>query len=39
MRPLVAQKGVKGRDKVKMIKQYLAACESGKNDESSEEDE
>lgn len=40
LRPLVAQKGVKGRDKNKMIRQYLAACESGKNnDESSEEDE
>ena len=31
MRALVAEKGVKGRDKNKMIKQYLAACESGKN--------
>lgn len=39
MRPVVASRGVKGRDKVKMIKQYLAAVESGKNAESSEEDE
>jgi hypothetical protein len=40
MRPVVASRGVKGRDKTKMIKQYLAAVESGKNaDESSEEDE
>lgn len=40
MRPIVASRGVKGRDKNKMIKQYLAAVESGKNaDESSEEDE
>lgn len=39
MRPVVASRGVKGRDKVKMIKQYLAAVESGKNSESSEEDE
>ena len=36
MRSLVAEKGIKGRDKNKMIKQYLAACESGKNiDENS----
>lgn len=40
MRPIVASRGVKGRDKTKMIKQYLAAVESGKNaDESSGEDE
>lgn len=40
MRPIVASRGVKGRDKGKMIKQYLAAVESGKNvDESSGEDE
>lgn len=40
MRPIVASRGVKGRDKGKIIKQYLAAVESGKNaDESSEEDE
>jgi len=40
MRPIVASRGVKGRDKSKMVKQYLAAVESGKNaDESSEEDE
>lgn len=39
MRPLVAQKGVKGRAKDKMIKQYLAACESGKDVEPSEEGE
>lgn len=39
MRPIVASRGVKGRDKGKMIKQYLAAVESGKNAESSEEDE
>ena len=40
MRPIVASRGVKGRDKGKMIKQYLAAVGSGKNaDESSEEDE
>ena len=40
MRPIVGSRGVKGRDKVKMIKQYLAAVESGKNaDESSEENE
>lgn len=39
MRPIVGSRGVKGRDKVKMIKQYLAAVESGKNAESSEEDE
>lgn len=39
MRPIVASRGVKGRDKNKMIKQYLAAVESGKNAESSEEDE
>jgi hypothetical protein len=40
MRHLVAEKGVKGRDKTKMIKQYLAACESGKNvDEDSAEAE
>lgn len=38
MRPLVAQKGVKGRDKTKMIKQYLEACR-GIVSESSEEDE
>ena len=31
MRPVVASRGVKGRDKVKMIKQYLAAVESGKD--------
>lgn len=38
MRSLVAEKGIKGRDKNKMIKQYLAACESGKNiDENSTE--
>ena len=37
MRHLVAEKGIKGRDKNKMIKQYLAACESGKNDEDSAE--
>jgi len=40
MRPVVASRGVKGRDKLKMIKQYLAAVESGKDaDESSGEDE
>lgn len=39
MRPIVGSRNVKGRDKVKMIKQYLAAVESGKNAESSEEDE
>jgi len=40
MRHLVAEKGVKGRAKDKMIKQYLAACESGKNvDEDSAEAE
>ena len=40
MRPIVGSRNVKGRDKTKMIKQYLAAVESGKNaDESSEEDE
>jgi hypothetical protein len=40
MRIIVASRGVKGRDKSKMVKQYLAAVESGKNaDESSEEDE
>lgn len=38
MRPLVAQKGIKGRDKTKMIKQYLEACR-GIVSESSEEDE
>jgi len=38
MRPLVAQKGIKGRDKTKMIKQYLEACK-GIVSESSEEDE
>lgn len=38
MRHVVAKKGVKGRDKSKMIRQYLAACESGKNiDENSTE--
>ena len=31
MRHVVAKKGIKGRDKSKMIRQYLAACESGKN--------
>lgn len=39
MRPIVASRGVKGRAKDKMIKQYLAAVESGKMCESSEEDE
>lgn len=42
MRHLVAEQGVKGRDKVKMIKQYLAACESGKDvseDSAEAEDE
>lgn len=40
MRALVAEKGIKGRDKNKMIKQYLAACETGKNEDSAEaEDE
>lgn len=40
MRSLVAEKGIKGRDKNKMIKQYLAACETGKNEDSAEaEDE
>lgn len=39
MRPIVGSRGVKGRDKNKMVKQYLAAVESGKNAESSEEDE
>lgn len=40
MRPLVAEKGIKGRDKAKMIKQYLAACETSKNEDSAEaEDE
>lgn len=38
MRPVVASRGVKGRDKVKMIKQYLAAVESGKNAEDSDEE-
>ena len=38
MRPVVASRGVKGRDKVKMIKQYLAAVESGKNAEESDEE-
>lgn len=38
MRPIVASRGVKGRDKNKMIKQYLAAVESG-IDESSEGDD
>ena len=37
MRPIVASRGVKGRDKVKMIKQYLAAVESGKNADGDEE--
>jgi len=39
MRPIVGSRGVKGRAKDKMIKQYLAAVESGKMCESSEEDE
>lgn len=39
MRPIVASRGVKGRAKDKMIKQYLSAVESGKMCESSEEDE
>jgi len=40
MRPIVASRGVKGRDKNKMVKQYLAAVESGKDaDESSGEDD
>lgn len=40
MRPIVASRGVKGRDKNKMVKQYLAAVESGNNaDESSEGDD
>jgi hypothetical protein len=39
MRIIVASRGVRGRDKSKMVKQYLAAVESGKNaDESSSED-
>ena len=39
MRPIVGSRGVKGRAKDKMIKQYLAAVESGIDAESSEEDE
>jgi len=38
MRPIVGSRNVKGRDKTKMIKQYLAAVESGKNAEESDEE-
>lgn len=37
MRPIVASRGVKGRDKNKMVKQYLAAVESGKDADGDEE--
>lgn len=39
MRPIVGSRGVKGRTKDKMIKQYLAAVESGINAAASSEDE
>ena len=29
IRPILARRGIKGRDKVKMIKQYLATCDGG----------
>lgn len=38
MRPIVGSRNVKGRDKVKMIKQYLAAVESGKNADDGDEE-
>lgn len=38
MRIIVASRGVKGRDKSKMVKQYLVAVESGKNAEESDEE-
>lgn len=38
MRIIVASRGVKGRDKSKMVKQYIAAVESGKNAEETDEE-
>ena len=31
IRPILARRGIKGRDKSKMIKQYLATCDGGEN--------